>query len=152
MIALFLLGLAVSFWFGRYSLLFSDHGELMVGIDYVQQNVGLPLQTAKVIAAVLAAVLVLLGQRKWAIACAIVLPLDIIVPPLVSSLYVRPNELALERPYLERHIEATRDGFGLQQRTREVEFEARKEGKIDFAANRSMLDNVRLWEWRFTIR
>ncbi len=53
MIALFLLGLAVTFWFGRYSMLYSDHGELMVGIDYVQQNVGLPLQTAKAVAALL---------------------------------------------------------------------------------------------------
>jgi uncharacterized membrane protein (UPF0182 family) len=148
MIALFLLGLAVSFWLGRYSMLYSDHGELMVGIDYVQQNVGLPLQTAKAAAAVLAAILIIFGQRKWAIACAIVLPLDIIVPPLVSSLYVRPNELALERPYLERHIEATRDGFGLNQKTRETEFAARKEAPIDFAANSVMLDNVRLWEWQ----
>jgi uncharacterized membrane protein (UPF0182 family) len=129
-------------------MLYSDHGELMVGIDYVQQNVGLPLQTAKAAAAVLAAILIIFGQRKWAIACAIVLPLDIIVPPLVSSLYVRPNELALERPYLERHIEATRDGFGLNQKTRETEFAARKEAPIDFAANSVMLDNVRLWEWQ----
>jgi uncharacterized membrane protein (UPF0182 family) len=148
MIALFLLGLAVTFWLGRYSLLYSNHGELMVGIDYVQQNVGLPLQTAKAIAAVLAAILVLIGQRKLAMACAVVLIADIAVPPLVSSLYVRPNELALERPYLERHIEATRDGFGLNQRTRETEFAARKEAPIDFAANSVMLDNVRLWEWQ----
>ncbi len=148
MIALFLLGLAVNFWLGRYSMLYSDHGELMVGMDYVQQNVGLPLQTAKAMAAVLAAILVVLGQRKLAIVCAAVLIVDIAAPPLVSSLYVRPNELNLERPYLERHIEATRDGFGLNQRSREVEFQARKEAPIDFAANTSMLDNVRLWEWQ----
>lgn len=148
MIALFLLGLAVSFWLGRYAMLYSDHGELMVGIDYVQQNVGLPLQTAKAVAAVLAALLVLIGQRKLAMACAVVLIADIAVPPLVSSLYVRPNELNLERPYLERHIEATRDGFGLNQRVSEKEFAARKEAPIDFAANAVMLDNVRLWEWQ----
>jgi uncharacterized membrane protein (UPF0182 family) len=148
MIALFLLGLAVSFWLGRYSMLYSDHGELMVGIDYVQQNVGLPLQLAKAGAAVLAAVLVLIGQRKLAVACAVVLVADIAAPPLVSSLYVRPNELNLERPFLQRHIEATRDGFGLNQRARETEFAARKEAPIDFAANATMLDNVRLWEWQ----
>jgi uncharacterized membrane protein (UPF0182 family) len=148
MVALFLLGLAVSFWLGRYSMLYSDHGELMVGMDYVQQNVGLPLQMAKAAAAVLAAILVLIGQRKLAVACALVLVADIVVPPLVSSFKVRPNELAMERPYLERHIEATRAGFGLNQRTRESEFTARKEAPIDFAANAVMLDNVRLWEWQ----
>jgi uncharacterized membrane protein (UPF0182 family) len=148
MVALFLVGLAVQFWLGRYAMLLSDHGELMVGMDYVQQNVGLPLQIAKAGAALLAAVLVMLGQRKLAIACAIVLVIDIAAPPLVSSLYVRPNELALERPYLERHIEATRAAFGLHQRTREIEFNARKGAPIDFAANTVMLDNVRLWDWQ----
>ena len=55
----------------------------MVGIDYVQQNIGLPLQTASV-AALLAAGLVLAGQRKLAVACALVLLIDWFVPPLVS--------------------------------------------------------------------
>ncbi len=43
----FLVALAVSFWLDRYELLYSDHGNLLVGIDYIQQNIGLPLQYAK---------------------------------------------------------------------------------------------------------
>ena len=148
LVALFLGGLAVNFWLGRYAMLYSDHGELMVGMDYVQQNIGLPLQYAKVGAAVLAALLVLVGRRRWAVACAVVLVADIAVPPLVSSFYVRPNELALERSYIERHIEATRGAYGLNQRTSETEFAARKNAPIDFGANAAMLDNVRLWEWQ----
>jgi uncharacterized membrane protein (UPF0182 family) len=147
LVALFLAFLAVHFWLGRYAMLYSDHGELMVGVDYVQQNVGLPLQIAKAGAALLAALLVLAGRRKLAIACAAVLVIDALVPPLVARLHVRPNELALERPYLERHIEATRAAFGVNQRAREVEFEAHKEAPIDFARNQAMLENVRLWEW-----
>jgi uncharacterized membrane protein (UPF0182 family) len=148
LITLFLVTLAANFWLGRYDLLFTDHGNLMVGIDYVQQNIGLPLQTAKALAALLAAGLVLAGQRKMAAACAVILVVDWVLPPLVSSLYVKPNELTLQRPFLERHIEATRAGFGLDLRSREVEFAAHKEGQIDFARNRPMLDNVRLWDWR----
>ena len=148
LVAMFLVALAASFWLGRYSMLYTDHGELMVGIDYVQQNAGLPLQYAKVGAALIAAVLILIGRRKWALACAAVLLADILVPPILSSVYVRPNELALERSYIERHIEATRTAYGLDQRTREVEFAARKQSPIDFAANAPLLDNVRLWEWR----
>ncbi|MEO8099353.1 MAG: UPF0182 family protein [Acidobacteriota bacterium] len=148
LLAIFLIGLATSFWLGRYSMLYSNHGELMVGIDYVQQNVGLPLQTAKAAAALLAAVLILFGRRKLAAACAIILVADIAAPPLLSSFYVRPNELNLERPYLERHIEATRNAFGLNQRTRETEFAARKNAPIDFEKNTVMLDNVRLWDWQ----
>lgn len=146
--ALFLIGLAIYFWLGRYDLLYSDHGELMTGIDYVQQNVSLPLQTLKAIAALLAAVLVVIGRRKWAIALAAILIADIFIPPIVGSLYVRPNELALQRPYLERHIEATRSAYGLNQRTRETNFNARKGAPIDFAANKTLLDNVRLWDWQ----
>lgn len=148
LVALFLIGLAVRFWLGRYDMLYSDHGELMVGMDYVQQNIGLPLQYAKVGASILAALLVLAGRRKSAIACAAVLIADIALPPLVSSFYVRPNELALERSYIERHIESTRSAYGLDQRTRETEFTARKEAPIDFDANAQMLDNVRLWDWQ----
>ena len=146
--ALFLVFLAANFWLGRYDLLLSDHGQLMVGIDYVQQNIGLPMQTIKAGAALLAAALLLAGRRRLAIGCAVVLVIDWFVPPLVSSLYVKPNELTLERPFLECHIQATRTAFGLDRRTREGEFAAQTEGRIDFARNRTMLDNVRLWDWR----
>ena len=64
LLAIFLVGLAAYFWLGRYELLYTDHGELMTGVDYVQQNIGLPLQTAKAVAALLAAVLVLAGPPQ----------------------------------------------------------------------------------------
>jgi hypothetical protein len=147
LMALFLVGLAVSFWLDRFELLYSDHGNLLVGLDYVQQHVGLPLQYAKTGAALLAAVLVLARKRRWALGCAIVLLFDIALPPLVSSLYVKPNELSLEKPFLERHIEATRAAFGLDRRAQEMEFQAHMDGKIDFTRNQAMLDNVRLWDW-----
>jgi uncharacterized protein len=148
LVALFLVALAAEFWLGRYQLLFTDHGNLMVGIDYVQSSIGLPLQTLKAGAALLAALLVLAGRRKIAIACAVVLVFDWALPPLVSGLYVRPNELALEKPFLVRHIEATRAAYGLDHRAKITEFAAQKDGPINFAANRALLENVRLWDWR----
>jgi uncharacterized protein len=148
LIAAFLIAIAAHFWLGRYDLLYSDHGNLLVGMDYVEQHVGLPLQTAKAIAAVLAAFLVLIRKRRWAVACAVVLVADWIVPPVLSGFYVRPNELVLERPYLERHIEATRSAYGLNTNARDVDYPAHKEGRIDEVKNQPMLDNVRLWDWR----
>jgi len=146
--AIFLVMIAADFWLGRYDLLLSDHGQLMVGIDYVQQNLGLPLQTAKAGFAILAAVLVLAGRRKFAMFCALILVVDWVVPPIVSSVYVRPNELTLERPFIEKHIQATRAAFGLDHRAQEREFDAVSSGRIDFAKNRTLLDNVRLWDWK----
>lgn len=148
LVAGFLLALAASFWLDRYQMLFTDHANLLAGIDYIQQNLGIPFQYAKAAAAVLAAILVLVRRRIWAIACAVVLLLDFIVPPLVSNLYVKPNELALERPYLRRHIEATRTAYGLATNEQELALDAHVEGPIDFARNQSLLDNVRLWDWR----
>lgn len=148
LLSVFLIALAAHFWLSRYDLLYSDHGNLLTGIDYVEQHVNLPLQTAKAIAAILAALLVMVRQRRWALACAIVLVADWVVPPAVSSFYVKPNELTLERPFLERHIAATRSAYGLEQHSKDVEYPAHKEGRIDFVKNQPMLDNVRLWDWR----
>jgi hypothetical protein len=148
MVVVFLMALAAQFWIGRFDYLFSDHGNLMSGVDYVQQNIELPMQAVKAFAALLAAVLVLAGRPKVAFACAAVLIVDWALPPIVSSLRVKPNELALERPFLQRHIEATRMAYGIDQRARETEFSAQKEGRIDFQKNRPMLDNVRLWDFR----
>ncbi len=143
----FLAALAVNFWLGRYDLLYSDHGNLLVGIDWVEQHIGLPMQTAKAVAALLAAVLVLIKQRKLALVGLLVLVADLVTGPLVSSFYVRPNELMLEKPYLERHIEATRSAFGIDK-GKALSFEARPEGRIDFERNQGTLSNVRLWDYR----
>lgn len=148
LVVLFLMALAAEFWVGRFDYLFSDHGNLMSGVDYVQQNIELPMQAVKAFAALLAAALVLARRPKLAIACAAVLVVDWALPPMVNSLYVKPNELALERPFLARHIEATRAAYGIDRHAHEKEFSAQKEGHIDFAKNRPMLDNVRLWDWR----
>jgi uncharacterized membrane protein (UPF0182 family) len=148
LVVLFLVALAAQFWIGRFDYLFSDHGNLMSGVDYVEQNIELPMQAVKAFAALLAAALVLAGRRTLAIACAAVLIVDWALPPMVASLKVKPNELQLEKPYLARHIEATRAAYGLDRKARETEFPAQKEGRIDFAKNRPMLDNVRLWDWR----
>ena len=39
-----LLALAVRFFLARYEMVYNDHGTFLVGVDYVDQNFGLPLQ------------------------------------------------------------------------------------------------------------
>ena len=148
LIALCLVFLSGYLWLDRYDMLLSDHGNLLVGMDYLQQHLGLPLQSLKAGAALLAALLVLARKRRLAMACIVAFVIDAVLPPLVGSLYVRPNELTLEKPFIERHLEATRSAYALDRRVRTQAFDAHKEARIDFAKNRSMLDNVRLWDWR----
>ena len=74
------------------------------------------LQWMSVAAFVIAAVLVLAGRWKWALAPVLLLILKAIIPPIVSGVYVKPNELALQRPY---HQEPYRgDALGLRPGTR----------------------------------
>ena len=81
LLVIFLVALAAEFWLGRFDYLFSDHGNLMSGVDYVQQNIELPMQAVKAFAALLAAALVIAGRRSLAIACAVVLVIDWALPP-----------------------------------------------------------------------
>ena len=146
--AIALLAFAVRFYLGRFEMVWNDHG-FMVGVDYVDSNIGLPLKWL-LIAATLAAAL-LVWFRKWVIAAAGVaaaLIIQAVVPQLVARLYVRPNEISLERPYIEEHIRATRSAFGLEGQVREIEFNARQDAPINVAEHQNLLQNVRLWDWR----
>jgi uncharacterized membrane protein (UPF0182 family) len=146
--AVLLLALALRFFLGRYEMVYNEHGSFLVGIDYVDQNVGLPLQWLLILASVAAAVFVWLGRWKLAAVMALALVVDFAVPRLVSSLYVRPNEISLQKPYIDTHIHATRSAFGIEKHVREVEFKAHVDAPIDAAAHRPLLDNVRLWDTR----
>jgi len=143
-----LLAFAMRFFLARYSMAYNDHGTFMVGIDYVDQNIGIPLQWLVIFACLAAAALVWFGRWILAGSMALALVVAFIVPRAVAALYVRPNEISLERPYIDAHIHATRSAYGLERSVREVEFKAQPEGPIDVGRNRPLLDNVRLWDWR----
>ncbi len=145
--AAFLLALAFRFFLGRYEMLYNDHG-FMVGIDYVDQNIALPLQWVAIAACVATAALLAAGWWKSVILVAAALVLRAIIPAVVGGVYVRPNEISIERPFVQKHIQATRAAFGLDRRVKETEFKAKLESRFDPAANQAILSNVRLWDWR----
>ena len=146
--AVFLLSMAARFFLGRYSLLLEEHGSFMVGIDYVDQNIVLPLQWVEIAACIVSAGLLL--ASRWRTALAVVAGAIILrtaIPPIIAGVYVRPNEISIERPYIQKHIEATRSAFGIDQRTNEIEFAAKPNEPVDFKQHQPLLDNVRLWDW-----
>ena len=145
--AIFLLALALRFFLARYEMVSNDHG-FMVGIDYVDEHIGLPLQWMMVFACIAAALLVLFGRWLLAAFLAVTLVVQVATPRIVAAVYVRPNEISLERSYIDTHIHATRSAFGLEKRVREVEFKAKPDAAIDMAKHKAVLDNVRLWDWR----
>lgn len=145
--AIFLLALAVELYLGRYDTLLDEHS-FLIGADWVAVHLTIPLLYASAVSAVLAAIAVLLGRYRWALVLPACLLVQFILPILVSSVYVRPNEISLERPYITQHIEATRHAFGLSEDTRELDFPAKLEARIDPARHQALLSNVRLWDWR----
>jgi uncharacterized protein len=145
--ALVLLALAANAYLGRYQLLFSDH-EFMVGMNWVDINIRLPLAWLAVVICVGAALAVGAGRFKWAIAAVAVFLVQAVVPGIVGAVYVRPNEIAIERPFIQRHLEATRSAYRLSQQATEIDFEADMESRFNVANYQATLTNVRLWDWR----
>jgi uncharacterized membrane protein (UPF0182 family) len=141
-----LMALACRFYLARYEMVYNEHGTFLVGVDWVDENVGLPLQWLLIFSCIAAAALVWMGRLLWASFLALSLVVAFLVPAIVSTLYVKPNEISLERPYVQTHIHATRSAYGIEQNVREVEFKAQPEAAINIAENQSTLDNVRLWD------
>jgi len=147
LLGVFLLALGMRFYLDRYDLLLVDHG-FMVGVDWVADTIKLPLIWATIGACVAAAVFLWFRMYKLVVLMVVFPILSGILPPLVNSLYVRPNEISIQKPYIQRHIEATRSAFALNQRTIEKDYPAKADVAIDVTKNRVLLDNVRLWDWR----
>ena len=71
-----------------------------------------------------------------------------VIPGLFERFYVKPNELQLEKPYIQRNIALTRQAYNLGQITvkpfpaeQDLTFQSLKD-------NRGTIDNIRLWDWQ----
>jgi uncharacterized membrane protein (UPF0182 family) len=146
--AFFLLAVAVRYYLDRFAMVWDQH-RFLTGIDYTDDHFVLPLNWLAIAALVAGAALVV--GKRWITAGAVIavsLGLLWIVPSVAGSLYVKPNEISLERVYIESHIEATRAAYGLSSQIREVEMHTNPNAAIDTSKNKMLLDNVRLWDWR----
>src|SRR5581483_9725303 len=146
-VVVFLLAFAFRYFLGRYEMVWNDHS-FMVGVDYVDQWFTLPLQWLVIAASLAAAALVIVGRWRLVAWMALALVLRGVGPAAVRAIYVRPNEISIERPYIQKHTQATRSAFGLDRRVTETEVAAKLDGRFDPAKNQALLQNVRLWDWR----
>ncbi len=135
---------AIGYFLGQYDLLLNAHN-FMTGMDWVDEKVALPLRYLTVLALLAAIPLVWTKRFKYAaIGVASAFILTTAVPGLVRSGYVRPNELTIETPYIQRHLDATVSAYGLNRGT-ERPFAADDDG-IDVKAHATLIDNIRLWD------
>jgi uncharacterized membrane protein (UPF0182 family) len=114
---------AVAYWFDRYDLLTASRKEpTFRGAGYTDIHAVLPARLVLLAIAVLCALsffsaTFLRDMRIPAMAAALLVLSSILVggawPLLMEQFSVRPNAADVERPYIQRNIEATRQAFRL---------------------------------------
>lgn len=157
----FMLAVALSYWLSRYELLYSLRG-VAYGASYTDIAIQLPADTVlSLVAAAIALSLfwsITFGLPKIAklslfyglgiyyILIAAIAGVGL--PLAVQRLVVQPNELARERPYIQRSIALTRQAFDLD------DIDARTfdpKGQLTYAdiqENDLTIRNIRLWDQR----
>jgi uncharacterized protein len=152
---------------GRYHLVIDGHSPVVAGAGYVDIRFWLPAYDT-IIAGWLIAALVfaaaavsgrwrrwlLAARSHWAPPAAAFASLFVsagIIPATVERLYVDPNQITLEQPYLVRSIEGTRRAFNLTgPDVTEEPFavSAKPLSAADLEANAATLQDARIWDWR----
>ena len=145
--------IAWSYWVDLYELLYSPGGAAY-GAGYTDVHARVP--ALRVLMAVTAAGAVLLvgnifisGFRLVIAAVALWIGAVILVgtlyPAAVQRFQVEPNELTLERQYIERNIEATRRAYGLTD-IQVQPFPATEEITAETIENHpGIINNIRVW-------
>ena len=153
LLGLLFLTKAFGYWFGRYELLLAPGGAVF-GAGYTAAHLRLPFQWILTLTALGAAALCFTNLRSlgWRLPIAGIVALftvsvaSSVLPDFYQRLRVRPDELRLERPYIERNVEMTRLAYGLDA-VASRPFPAA--GRLDASAierNRATFSNVRLWD------
>ena len=156
LLGLFFAVKAWSYWLDRYLLLYGDNG-VVVGASYTDVNIELPVLWVLVGLASVAAIaswanMWVRSYRLPAVGAGLVFGasfvLGFIVPALFQRIYVKPNELQLETPYLQRNISLTQEAYNLRQITVKP-FPAEQGLTLQsLQDNRATIDNIRLWDWQ----
>ena len=153
LLALFLLVKGAGYWIGRYELLLESYGAVF-GAGYTVGHVKLPFQWILVGAALVGAGLAAANLRTqgWRLPVAAVVVVfsaaiaSSILPNVFQRLRVRPDELRLERPYLEKNIAMTRRAYGLEAIQPRPFPSAQTLDAAAVERNQATFANIRLWD------
>lgn len=154
LLALIFLTKGMDYYLDRFSLLYSRSG-MFVGAGYADLHAKLPGLQLMLALAVIAAAITLFGIAFrnikllfWYVAGMLVMSIIVlgIYPAMVQRFRVDPDERKQEAPYIQRHIDMTRQAYGLNT-VREVAFTPAS--RVTTAALQSSpvtVNNVRLWD------
>jgi uncharacterized membrane protein (UPF0182 family) len=151
---LFILNIAVGFYLDQFNLLYSPHG-VIFGAGYTDIHARLLALRLLIFFTLLSGILFIAGILKgsWRVTF---LPLSftalaylvgfVAYPALLQNLKVTPNELALERKFIEHNIKFTRFGYDLERiEVRPFDVSYNLTAK-DIEKNDATIKNIRLWD------
>jgi len=156
LLALLFFAKAGQYLLGKFSLLYTDTG-MIVGPGYADVHARIPGLTVMAVIAVLAGLVVLMTIRRR----NFMVPLGVLVgvmvaslcllgiyPALVQQFRVQPNQLELEKPYINNHIAMTRYAYGLQSVRVQHFAPTPSVTAAALAGSPTTLQNIRLWDYR----
>jgi uncharacterized protein len=152
---------------GRYHLVIDGNSQVVAGGSFVDVHFWIPAYDAMMVCWFAAALILmaaayvtrfrvwlLMRPSHWVPPCGLFVALYIgalIVPPAVEHLYVGPNQITLEQPYLLRSIAGTREAYNLtgpSVEEREFAVSAVPLTREDLDKNGRTLQDARIWDWR----
>ena len=147
---------AWSYVLDRYLLLYGDNG-VVFGASFTDIHVELPILWSLMGLSIVAALVAWanLWRRTYTlpvVAAALVFGASFVmtglVPGLFQRLFVKPNELQWEKPYIANNIALTQQAYNLHQITVKP-FPAEQD--LTFKTlenNEATIENIRLWDWQ----
>ncbi len=145
------------YWLQRYSLVFSDRGSVF-GATYTDIHAQLPVTYVLMALAAVTAVAIIISAFRprllflpvgataiWVVGA---IAAGAIYPAAIQRFEVEPNELARERTYITRNIEATRAAYGLDNIEEQPYPAQNTVSAQEIAANADTVQNIRLWDHR----
>lgn len=155
--ALLLSLFALGYQIDAASLLYSTRGAIF-GAGYTDVNAQIPAYNLLTIVTLITAVLLLVAvyiRRAWrVIAVVIVVWIGVAVvagsiyPSFVQRFQVSPNELTLERPFIENNIRFTRMGYDLDEIVVQDYDATQRLTPAAILNEPETIRNVRLWDYR----
>ena len=146
--------LAFGFYIETYGLLFSTDG-FIFGAGYTDVHARLftlrVLMVCSAITGIACFTALSKGSFKWVLIPAAITAIVyaggmVVYAPLLQKFKVAPNELELERPYIEHNISFTRFGYDLNRievKSFDVDYILNAD---DIAKNDRTIRNIRLWD------
>ncbi len=145
---------AVGYYLARFNLDLSSNGYVQ-GAGYTDVHARLPALQLLILVSLAAAILLIYNIRRqgWALPILgvglwflVALSAGTIYPAAVQALKVNPAQNTLERPYIQRNIDATRSAMGIAG-VQSIPYPASSTlTASQLSANSDTLANVRLWD------